>query len=417
MIKRARNTFREYPFQFWVLFLGRFISAAGGSLVWPFMTIYLRQKFDIPLSTVGTLFAIWALVGLGSTAFAGPFVDRVGRRWALVGTMAMSAPIMLGLGLANSLEIIFLLFLVSAVFDPFSGTASNAMIADLVESERRSRAYALLRMIANLGVAIGPAIGGFLATRSYLLSFLGAAAADAVVFVIALLFIRETKPLVVAHPGETKGEGIGYGPVLRDYQFLALCGAYSLVTIAYAQMMLFLPVYMKESFTIPESQWGLIMATNAAMVVFFQFSITRIMDRYRRPIALAWGGFFTAMGVGSVALGNSFPLFLLSMVILTIGEMIIIPTSQAYVADLAPVTMRGRYMGVFGLTWGVGFGLGPVLGGSLSDSFGQVTIWYFGLTMGLASALAFLVMAAKVRPAVVPAYTLDPEVAETQPYP
>lgn len=412
MIARLRVTVAEYPFQFWVLFVGRFISAAGGSLVWPFMTIYLRQKFDIPLSTVGTLFALWALVGLGSTGVAGPFVDRVGRRWALVGTMAASAPIMLGLGLADSLEVIFLLFVLSAVFDPFSGTASNAMVADLIESERRSRAYALLRMIANLGVAIGPAIGGFLATRSYFLSFLGAATADVIVFGIVLFFIRETKPQVVTRPGEAKGEGIGYGPLLRDYLFLGLCGAFTLVVMAYAQMMLFLPVYMKEGFSIPENQWGLIMATNAVMVVLFQFSITNIMDRYRRPIALAWGAFFTAIGVGSVALGSAFPHFLLSMVILTIGEMILIPTSQAYVADLAPITMRGRYMGAFGLTWAVGFGLGPVLGGSLFDNLGQATIWYFGLATGLASALAFLALAARIRSAVIPPSPLDTRAIE-----
>lgn len=415
MISRVQNTISEYPRQFWVLFIGRFISSAGGSLVWPFMTIYLRQKFDIPLSTVGLLFFAWSLVNLAGTGIAGPFVDRVGRRWAMIGTMALWPAMWVALGLASSFEVMAFLFVVDAVFEPFFRTASDAMVADLIESERRSRAYALLRMMGNLGVAIGPMVGGFITTRSYLLAFLLAAAADALYFLIALFTIKETKPQIPSR-GRDREEA-GYGPLLRDYPFLALAGAFTLVVMAYAQMMLFLPVYIKEQFAIPESQFGFIMATNATMVVLFQFSITRIMDRFRRAVALAWGAIFTALGVGSAALGSTFPHFLLSMAVMTVGEMILIPTSLAYVADLAPLTMRGRYMGVFGLTWAVGFGLGPVLGGWLSDNLAPVAIWYAGLLLGLASALAFLVMAAKVRLAVVPAYTLDPEAAENQPYP
>ena len=75
----------------------------------------------------------------------------------------------------------------------------------------------------------------------------------------------------------------GYGRVLRDYPFLAFCGAYTLLGIAYAQMMTLLPVYIKEGYGILESRYGFIMATNAAMVVLFQYSITRVTERYRGP--------------------------------------------------------------------------------------------------------------------------------------
>ncbi len=90
-----------------------------------------------------------------------------------------------------------------------------------------------------------------------------------------------------------------------------------------------------------------------------------------------------------MALGNSFPLFLMSMAILTIGEMLIIPTSVSLVADMAPVTVRGRYMGVYGLTWGIAFGVGPMLGGYLNDTIAPVYIWYEAFILGLLSTLAF----------------------------
>ena len=386
MISRVRKTIAEHPFQFWILFCGRFIGSAGGSLVWPFMTIYLRQRLNIPLTTVGLLFTISSGVGLVSQFIWGPVIDRFGRKTALLVGLANEAVVMVAFGLLDSLEAFAILIALSGLIEPSSRIASNTIVADIIEPEKRPGAYALLRMIANLGVAIGPAIGGFIATRSYLLSFMAAAASAAIFLLLSILFIKETKP----EGREKRGEAIGgYGRVLRDYPFLAFCGAYTLLGMAYAQMMTLLPVYIKEGYGILESGYGFIMATNAAMVVLFQYSITRVAERYRPTLVLAVGALFTALGVGSVALGNSFPLFLMSMVILTIGEMLIIPTSVSLVADTAPVTMRGRYMGVYGLTWGIAFGVGPILGGYLNDKIAPVYIWYEAFILGLLSTLAF----------------------------
>lgn len=399
MIFKVKKTIADYPFQFWVLFCGRFIGSAGGSLVWPFMTIYLRQRLNIPLTTVGLLFAISSGVGLVSQFVWGPVIDRFGRKTALLAGLANEVVVMVAFGLLDSLEAFTILIALSGLIEPSSRIASNTIVADIIEPEKRPAAYALLRMIANLGVAIGPAVGGFIATRSYLLSFTAAAASAAIFLLLSLLFIKETKPEVV----EERSEGIGgYGRVLRDYPFLAFCGAYTLLGMAYAQMMTLLPVYIKEGYGILESGYGFIMATNAAMVVLFQYSITRVAERYRPTLVLAIGALFTAIGVGSVALGSSFSMFLMSMVILTIGEMLIIPTSVSLVADMAPVTMRGRYMGVYGITWGIAFGLGPVLGGYVSDNLAPLYIWYEAFGLGLLSTLAFQLigMVVILKPAV-----------------
>ena len=115
-----------------------------------------------------------------------------------------------------------------------------------------------------------------------------------------------------------------------------------------------------------------------------------------RPV-LAVGSLFLALGAGSVALGWSFPTFLASMVVLTIGEMIVMPTSTALTANLAPPNMRGRYMSIYGLTWGIGFGIGPVIGGFLNDNLAPVAIWYGGLVMGLVATLGFVLLAQALR--------------------
>ena len=247
------------------------------------------------------------------------------------------------------------------------------MVADLIPPARRAGAYALLRMINNLGIAIGPAIGGFVIGVSYGLAFYIAAAANLLFVTLIVLFVRETLPSRTAATAHGSGAGAarggapqregGYGPVLRDRPFVALCGVFVLATMPAAIMMMLLAVYAKENFGVPESQYGFIMATNAAMVVLFQYAVTRRSQRYPPLQVLALGALLYALGAGSVALGGGFWGFWLSMVVLTCGELLLVPTGTALAANLAPPDIRGRYMGLYGITWGVAFGIGPVIAG------------------------------------------------------
>lgn len=359
-------------------------------MVWPFLTIYIRQQLDVPLTTVTLLLTINSVFGLIASFVAGPAVDRFGRKVAMVISLGMSSLVFVGMSNAESLGLWIILISVSGVFGPLYNVGANAMVADIVGPERRASAYALLRMVANAGVAIGPMIGGFLISVSYSLAFYAAAIAD-VLFTLMILFFVAESISRTPDSQQTEFQG-GYGPILRDRPFLSFCGIYVLAAMAYALMMVLLPVYAKENFGVPEHQYGFIMATNAAMVVLMQFSITRLTERHNHLAVLALGSLFYAIGVGSVALGTDFLGFLFPMVVLTVGEMIMIPTSTALAANLAPPDMRGRYMGIYGLTWGLGFGTGPVIGGLLNDHFAPAYIWYGGLVMGLGAAVGFLVL-------------------------
>ena len=243
------------------------------------------------------------------------------------------------------------------------------MIADLIPPEKRADAYALMRMIQNLGVAIGPTVGGFIAVISYSIAF-GVAAGASLIFALLILFFAvETMPAMNAgrQPGEAgqarpAATEAGYGPVFRDRRFMTFASIYTLTGMVGAMMMVLLPVYGKENFGVLESQYGFIMATNAIMVVLLQFGITRFSSKRPQFLVLAAGSLFYGIGAGSVALGWNFPTFLISMVILTIGEMLIIPTATTLTANLAPPDMRGRYMSIYSFSWGIAFGIGPVVG-------------------------------------------------------
>jgi MFS family permease len=391
MITRIRSTIAEYPLQFWILVCQRFISSAGGMLVWPFFTVYLRQRLGIPLTTVGFLFAISSVVGLFSQAVWGPVVDRYGRKIAIVAGLSNEVIVMVGFALLGSLEAYAVLIALNGLIEPASRIGSDAMIADLIEKDRRPRAYALLRMVANAGVSIGPAVGGFLAASSYMLTFGTGAVAATGALLLVFFLVRETKP-DLSEVAEAEVAGGGYLHILRDFRFIGFSLASVLLWMAYEPFMQVLPVYMKEGFGIPESQYGLMMSVNALMVVFFQFAVTRVTEKYREAYVMAAGALWTGLGALAAALSNNVWLFLLSVIILTIGELIWAPTSISFVARIAPIDMRGRYMGVYGMVGGMAWGIGPIAIGYAYDNIAPVAVWYLTLGLATVGTVAFLAL-------------------------
>jgi MFS family permease len=238
-------------------------------------------------------------------------------------------------------------------------------------------------------------VGGTIAARSYFVLFFCAALASLLYFLIVVAFIRETKPQRSTTLEETTGQAReGWNTVLRDTPFLAFCLITVLTCIVYSQMNTTFPVYLKENSGIGEAQYGQLMALNAVMVILLQFPITKITDRFRRMQMqmMALGAFLYALGFGAQGFVGTLPLFALSVAIWTLGEMVIAPVSTVLVADMAPETLRGRYMGAFGLTWGVGYGLGPTLGGAVMDNWGGRYVWYASLIVGSMAAAAFLLL-------------------------
>jgi MFS family permease len=294
--------------------------------------------------------------------------------------------------------------LTGAIFGP----AINAMIADLIETHKRAQAFGLLRVVQNLGIAIGPAIGGFIATRSYLVLF-GVAAIAAVMYgLIVALRIQETRPQTIAVESSTKPRQENLGRVLADQTFMLFCGLYTVMTIVYSQMNTTLPVYLNKSFGVTEQWYGLLMSLNAAMVVVFQFPITRFTDRFTRTAMMALGGAFFALGFGMFGFVGVLPLFFLAQAIWTVGEMFTTPVSQAFAADMAPETMRGRYMGVFGLVWTVAYGVGPLVGGAVMDRLDGRYIWYAAFALNGLAALGFWALGRRVERPTVPAAVESP---------
>ena len=185
----------------------------------------------------------------------------------------------------------------------------------------------------------------------------------------------------------------GYAQVFRDKGYLTFVFTMGAGLIAPGMLWVLLAVYAKTNYHMPENQFGWLPTTNALMCVFVQYFVTLITRRYRPLPVAAIGMFIYAIGVGSVALMSSFWGFWLSMVILTFGELTLVPTASTYVANISPSNLRGRYMSVYWLAWGISRSGAPLIGGWLNDHVSPHAIWIGGLIIGLSSALGLLLLA------------------------
>jgi MFS family permease len=393
MRQRLDNLIAEFPRQFWILFGGTLVNSIGGGMVFPFLTLYLHQRLNLSMTFVGVMLSLWAASALVGQLAGGSLTDQFGRKKLMTLSLVLSAVSLVAFGFADTVVpaaiITLLMGFVGALYQP----ARDAMVADLIETEKRPQAYGLVRVVHNLGIAIGPAIGGFLAARSYLLTFSISASATFVFFLVTLFLMRETKPTAAVISREADAVSGSFAAVFRDVRFIIFCAGATFVVMAAAQMMTVLPVYMKDQFGLGESFFGWVMTTNAGLVVLLQFPITRATEKLRRLPYLAVGALLYTLGVASVALGNTFPHFIVSMVVATLGEMIVVPTSTAITADLAPPEMRGRYMGMLGLTWTLGFGIGPILGGIIIDQIAPRALWPLMGSAALVGAMVYLILA------------------------
>ena len=391
---RLAFLYKKYPPQFWLMVFGVFISTIGAGLIGPFLMIYASEKLNLPLSTVVFLITINAGTGLFSSFIAGTLADKIGRKIVMVVSLATNGIIYLFLMRANSFGTFAFLMFLTGLANPLYQVGADAMLADLIPPDHRNDAYAINRILNNAGFAIGPAIGGFLAAVSYDYAFVGAAVGMLFYSILLFLFAHETLKNT-AGTNKSQKPDKGYAQVANNKYYLTFVLLLGIGLIAPGMLWVLLAVYAKTNFSMPENLYGWIPTTNAILCVFAQFFVTQITRRYRPLPVIAIGMLIYAVGVGSVALMGGFWGFWLSMVIMTFGELTVVPTASTFVANISPSNLRGRYMSVYWLAWGISRGCAPLIGGWLNDNVAPRSIWVGGLLIGIISSFGLLLLSKK----------------------
>ncbi|MBN2555093.1 MAG: MFS transporter [Anaerolineales bacterium] len=390
---RLKSAVTEYPRNFWIVVGVTFIDRLGGAILWPFFTLYVTEKFSIGMTQVGLLFGVFSIMGIFGTTIGGALTDRIGRKKMIIFGLVASAISSIWLGLAESLDFFVLGALTVGFLADLGGPARQALIADILPAEQRAEGFGILRVTVNLSVTIGPAIGGLLATQSYLLLFLTDAVASTFVAFLFTIFLPETRTMLSNAPKESIWSTFkGYGNVVKDRFFMVFWGASILMALVYLQMNSTMAVYLRDFHSIPARGFGYILSLNAAMVVLFQFAITRRV-RGKDPFkVMAQGMFLYAIGFGLYGVFSDLYLFMFAMAIITVGEMLVSPVQQALVAEMAPEDMRGRYMAFFGFSWAIPAMIGPLLGGIILDYLDPRLLWLMAFLIGSIATVVYILL-------------------------
>jgi MFS family permease len=380
MIERILKTYHKYPIRFWALLLVVFIDMIGGTLLSPFFALYITQKFGVGMTQAGIMLGMFAFFGLFGNAIGGALTDRFGRKKIILFGLIFSALSTITLGFVNTYWVLFPLSALIGILGSISGPAHNAMVADMLPAEQHNEGYGMVRVVANLSWIIGPSIGGFVASRSYLALFLLDAVFSLTTAVLVFKIIPETMPVKLE---KSQHEPFlqtirGYKVVFQNYLFIAFLGVSMLMLLVYQQMYNTLSVYLRDVHQIPTTQYGYMLSASAILVVLTQFWISTQTKKYPPMATMAFGCAFYMIGFSMFGFTSHFIWFILAILIITVGEMITFPVSQALAAKLSPEDMRGRYMAVFSISWAVPSSVGPGLAGMILDNADPRWVWYTG---------------------------------------
>jgi MFS family permease len=390
-----REGIRSLPAPVWILSAGTFVNRFG-SFVAVFLVLYLRDR-GYSIAEAGLVVSFYGVGNVIAAGVGGWTADRFGRRNALALSMFSSAVTLLLLSQATSLPLIIVLTTLAGLTGEMYRPAAAALLTDLTPAGERIPAFALNRLAINLGFAAGPAVAGLLAERSFFLLFLGDALTSAAFGVIALTTLPEG--VRVRRGEERRGEAVR--TMLRDRAFLFFLVSSVLGAFVYFQSQTTFPLHVRAS-GLSDADYGLLISLNGLAIVLFELPLVAITQRFPYRPVLTLGSLLVGLGFALNAVANDLPELALTVLIWTLGEIIYAPVASAYVADIAPEHLRGRYQGAWGLTWGLAYVFAPALGAAIF-AWSSDGLWLICGLLGLAAAL--LLLAARpprVHPASVP---------------
>ncbi|MBZ4017907.1 MDR family MFS transporter [Streptomyces purpurogeneiscleroticus] len=378
------------PRQFWWLWTSTLINRLG-AFVATFLALYLTVERGYSASYAGLVGALYGLGGVVSSVVAGVLTDRLGRRpTMLIAQLATAVSVAL-LGFMEDPVAIAAVACVVGMASNGSRPAVQAMMADIVAPEDRVRAFALNYWALNMGFAISSALAGLLAQYGYLLLFLGESVLVLACAVVVFVKLPESRPVEGTTESSTTQEPVrrvSMMTVVRDGRFMTVVGLNLLLALLFQQAYVSLPVTMGQA-GFSSSNFGLVIATNGVLIVLLQIPVTRFIE-HRSPAALLIGSaLLTGYGFGLTAFAGSVALFAVSVAVWTLGEIINSPTQMGLVVRLSPTHGRGRYQGMYALSWSVASLAAPLLGGAVIDHYGPAALWSASAVVGTVAALGY----------------------------
>ena len=319
-------------------------------MVLPFLTLYLTVNRQLPAAAAGLTLTIYGISAIIVAPLAGRLSDRLGGLRIIKLSLILAGLVLFIFPFVDSLPGILAITAVWAVASEAFRPPSMAIIGDLAGSQQRKAAFALTRLAINLGMSIGPVVGGFLAMHSFKLLFYvdGATSLLAGILIAVLPWRIESTPetridATDQHSGSLNAQP-RYLDVLRDRRFIYFLIAMLPVEFVFFQTLASMPLFLVRDLHITEAGFGLLLAINTVIIIFVEVPLNAAMAEWSHRNSIALGALLVGLGFGALALVNNVPAVAVTVVIWTFGEMILLPASSALVSDLPHAHRRA-------LTW------------------------------------------------------------------
>ncbi|MCX4846343.1 MFS transporter [Streptomyces sp. NBC_00893] len=388
--RAARESVSGLPRQFWWLWTSTLVNRLGG-FVATFMALYLTLDRGYSASYAGLVVALHGLGGVVSSLGAGVMTDRLGRRPTMLIAQTSTAVSVAVLGfMVHPVAIATVAFFVGMASNA-SRPAVQAMMADIVRPEDRVRAFSLNYWAINLGFAVSSAGAGFIAEYSYLAGFLGEAAMTLFCAVVVFMKVPESRPDKPAVSGRAVDDGadeVRLSTVLRDGRFMSVVGLSFVIALIFQQGYVGLPVAMgADGFS--SSDFGTAVAVNGVLIVVLQIPVTRFIQHRDPRRLLIVSSLLAGYGFGLTAFAGSVAVYALTICVWTVAEIVNAPIQSSLVVRLSPARGRGRYQGMYTMSWSAAALVAPLMSGLVIDRFGAQWLWSACAVLGTGAALGY----------------------------
>ncbi|WP_406304262.1 MFS transporter [Streptomyces sp. NBC_00885] len=385
--RAARDSVSGLPREFWWLWTSTLVNRLG-AFVATFMALYLTVDQGYSASYAGLVAALHGLGGVVSSLGGGVMTDRLGRRPTLLIGETSTAVSVAVLGFVQHPVAIAAVAFVVGMASNASRPAVQAMMADIVRPEDRVRAFSLNYWAINLGFAISAVAAGFVAEHSYLAGFLGEAAMTLICAILIFFKLPESRPERVETKGAPVEPQISMLTVLRDGRFMSVVTLSFLIALIFMQGHVGLPLAMgADGFS--SSDFGMAIAVNGVLIVALQIPVTRYIEHRDPRRLLIISSLLAGYGFGLTVFAASIAVYALTVCVWTLAEIVNAPTQTGLVVRLSPLHGRGRYQGMYTLSWSVAALVAPLLAGFVIDRFGAEWLWGMCAALGTVAGLGY----------------------------
>lgn len=382
---RAFGDLRHLPRAVWVTSAAALVNRLG-TMALPFLALFLTKERALAPTTAGLFISLYGLTALVAAPTSGRLVDHFGPKRVMVGSFVATGLFVIAVPWAKSTLALALLIVAWALSNETFRPAVMAHLGGSVGPGMRKQAFALNRWAVNLGMSVGPAVGGLIATHSYRLLFFVDGASTLAAVAILALWLPATPPLPRTH--EPTRSALPFG-ALGDVRLAAALLALLPLSALFFQMDSTVPLFVVDHLHRQPATFGLMVAVNTLLIVFVEIPLNHATAHWSHRRTMGLGALFAGLGFAAYALARDFPTLALATAIWTVGEMIASPGISAYVAEIAPAARRGEYMGLYMMTWSIAFIVAPWAGTQLLAHAGPVLLWPILGGLGLLSALGF----------------------------